>query len=56
MSKVQEVKEAAKRNIDTRIVVSAIAATVIIGVGLYAMKRFGGKAGKAAAEIVKGGK
>ena len=56
MNKVEEVKQAAKRNIDTRIVVSAIVATVLIGAGVYAMKRFGGKAGKAAAEIVKGGK
>lgn len=56
MNKVEEVKETVKRNIDWKIVVSSVVATVIIGAGVMALKKYGGKAGKTAAAVVAGGK
>lgn len=56
MDKVEEIKNTVKNNIDWKIVVSSVVATVVIGAGVMALKKYGGKAGKTAAAVVAGGK
>jgi hypothetical protein len=56
MGSIEDAKNTVKNNIDWKIVVSSVVATVIIGAGVMALKKYGGKAGKTAAAVVAGGK
>lgn len=55
MSKAQELKDAAKRNIDTRTVVSVGVGLAVFGTLVYVVAKLG-KHGKQLATVVKGGK
>lgn len=55
MNQLEEAKEKFKQNVDWKIVISSVVATVIIGAGIYGLKKYGGKVGKTAATVVKGG-